>query len=896
MDERQRAEGGRVAAAGGANGHPAEEATLDDRLAALAEAAAAAAAADLAVVRLLDPAFGTLGIRAVAASSPAVVAELEGSRIPRSAVVLGARVARDLPGDVGRVARRSGAEAALVVPIGEAHELLGTVELVRDRRPFDAAERMVAELTAGQAAALVSAGTNGGGAAAVRSGPSLDAVGEALAAAADGSRVAPVVARLAARATGALGAVLWDLAEEASPRPAARVAVSADLPFVAPALPSAGDRRPVVVEPHTNGVAAVVTVRLGEPPVSLLQLYVAETPSPDIVDALARFGARAGEALRASRRAGRAAVELERTRALLGVVGQAIAELSLSHTLETTVARVGELLSADRVAVYLRESGVLRPAAERGVAAGHATVAEALLDLSLGPFRARGVLTVADAASDPRLSDVRTAVHAAGVEAAAAVPLVVGDEAIGLLVAYVDRGRLPSDDETALLAALAAQLGVAVQNARLHEEAKRLSADRARALDAERQAARRLRAFYEISQSFTRSLDLEQTLAALARTAVELLDADAAVIRTHGPRRATLVTQAVHVAEERLAPVVEAMVARPHVLEGEATIKLVEKRRPLLLDRGTAAALGEAYELLGPFLDRGASAAVVPVATAQELVATLTVVSLDAGRPIGEEAMEAAASLAAHAVLAIDNARLYEQQKHFLETMQRSLLPRTVPDVPGLQVGSVYESAARLEVGGDVWDFMPLADGRLAVVLGDVSGHGVDAAADMAMAKFVFRSLARRHPEPGDFLAAANDVIVRELELGRFITMVYLAAHGASGDVVGSVAGHPPPRIVRAGSVEELAARGVALGVESGQRYDAVRARLSPGDSVVLYTDGVVEARSEGEQYGEARLDAVLAANASLPADELAAAVIADCRAFAAELVDDCAVVVVKRV
>ena len=87
----------------------------------------------------------------------------------------------------------------------------------------------------------------------------------------------------------------------------------------------------------------------------------------------------------------------------------------------------------------------------------------------------------------------------------------------------------------------------------------------------------------------------------------------------------------------------------------------------------------------------------------------------------------------------------------------------------------------------------------------------------------------------------------------------------------------------------------MALGVEPAQRYDAVSERLAPGDAVVLYTDGVVEARSGSEPYGEGRLDAVLAANAGASASKLAEAVLRDCRSFATELIDDCAVVVVKR-
>ena len=128
-----------------------------------------------------------------------------------------------------------------------------------------------------------------------------------------------------------------------------------------------------------------------------------------------------------------------------------------------------------------------------------------------------------------------------------------------------------------------------------------------------------------------------------------------------------------------------------------------------------------------------------------------------------DETLDTALSVAAQAALAVDNARLYQQQKAFTDSMQRSLLPRIRPQMPGLEIGAVYESSALVGVGGDVYDYLKIDDERLAIVLGDVTGHGIDAAADMAMAKFVFRSLARLYPEPGAFLAAANDVVVEEI-------------------------------------------------------------------------------------------------------------------------------------
>ncbi len=167
----------------------------------------------------------------------------------------------------------------------------------------------------------------------------------------------------------------------------------------------------------------------------------------------------------------------------------------------------------------------------------------------------------------------------------------------------------------------------------------------------------------------------------------------------------------------------------------------------------------------------------------------------------------------------------------------------------------------------------------------------------MAMAKFVFRSLAREHPEPGDFLAAANTVVTGEIAPGKFITMHYLVLDGRTGVLACAGAGHPPPRLLDAdGSVRPLEARGLVLGVADGQVYEEVHDRVAPGGAVVLYTDGVVEARRGGELFGTERLDELLASRRGLAPQELAEAVLDECRAYAGgELGDDCAVVVVRR-
>ena len=340
----------------------------------------------------------------------------------------------------------------------------------------------------------------------------------------------------------------------------------------------------------------------------------------------------------------------------------------------------------------------------------------------------------------------------------------------------------------------------------------------------------------------------------LAESIVTLLGVDAAVIRMPD-ERGELVARCVEVNDERVGDAARALLGRPQRLPRRELLALLERKEPLVLDAQRAEEFGDALALLAPFLRKGSSAALIPIATPAELLATLTIISLAPGRPVAGEIAETALSIAGQAALAIDNARLYGQQKAFADAMQRSLLPSAPPELPGLELGDVYESSARVEVGGDVYDYLTLRDGRLAVVLGDVMGHGVDATADMAMAKFVFRSLARDHLDPGEFLAAANEVVSSRDRAGKFITMVELVIDAENGEVACASAGHPAPRLVLPdGTVQEISAGGLALGIDAPQTYETVRAAFPPGAIVVAYTDGVVEARRGGELFGLERL------------------------------------------
>jgi serine phosphatase RsbU (regulator of sigma subunit) len=869
---------------------------LESVLSAIVERTAEVAGADVVVARLRDDSGG-LTARAVHAASAALRAELEGSRLEADAVRAEAHdELQQLPADLRGIAERMGAGGVLQLPVLDGDAVVGSLELLRRRGHFGERDRRLAAAAADEVALARRAFGDGDGSGAAAP-DLLGLAGDALAAGSDEARAADQVATLATEATGARACLVWRY-EPQGPVLAALSGGGLETTAALEAVErSRGGANSLALEPLEN--SALVTLQLGEPPQGALQLLLAEGLRPDdpLLGRLGIFAVRAAHALRAGERRRTLSLELERTRALLTIVGQAIAQLSLSHTLDTAIQHVSELLGAERLAVYLAEEDGqrLEPAAERGLAGPHVRVAERLLELLLGPARGRGLLGIPYAATDNRLRGVQDVLEEIGLEAAVAVPLRARDELIGLLAVYPDAGRELTENEEALLLALAAQLAVAVENARLHERTKQADDARREALDAEREASRRLRALYEISRTFSESLSLDQTLDAVTRTIVETLEVDAAALRMPDARGDELVPVALHVRDDRLRESMRAILSVPQPLTALLP-QAFRSGHAVVLDPRTAKALGGGHEPLVPFLERGSSAAVIPLATQAEILGTLTLVSLDPDRPIAGEVLEAASTIAGQAALALDNARLYQQQKQFADSMQRSLLPRSSPQVRGLDVGAVYASSARMDVGGDVYDFVQLTDGRLAVVLGDVTGHGIDAAADMAMAKFVFRSLAREHPEPGDFLHAANEVVLEEIAEGKFITMLYLTADGGTGDLRCASAGHPPPRIVRQRAAPQpLDVRGLALGIAELQDYPAETVRLEPGDAAVLFTDGLLEARRDGELYGEERLDAALAANAALPAEELAQAVVEDCRAFAGELADDCAVVVVKR-
>jgi serine phosphatase RsbU (regulator of sigma subunit) len=191
----------------------------------------------------------------------------------------------------------------------------------------------------------------------------------------------------------------------------------------------------------------------------------------------------------------------------------------------------------------------------------------------------------------------------------------------------------------------------------------------------------------------------------------------------------------------------------------------------------------------------------------------------------------------------LENARAYRDRDHVARTLQNSLLPPTLPQVPNLEIAALFRPALSVyEIGGDFYDVFQTPEGRWAAVIGDVCGKGIEAAALTSLARYTLRA-AFRTDSPSDVLRALNEALLHQQLDGKFCTVcIALVDPGPSGsDVIVSSAGHPLPQLVRPdGSTRSVGDHGTLLGVTEDVRLTDVRARLAPGDTLVLYTDGLL--------------------------------------------------------
>jgi sigma-B regulation protein RsbU (phosphoserine phosphatase) len=264
-------------------------------------------------------------------------------------------------------------------------------------------------------------------------------------------------------------------------------------------------------------------------------------------------------------------------------------------------------------------------------------------------------------------------------------------------------------------------------------------------------------------------------------------------------------------------------------------------------------------------------------------------------------------AMAAQAAISIEHARLYEQEiqqrliSQELETargIQKSFLPQIIPQHGGWDIAAFWRPMRN--VAGDFYDFYALPDGRLAVVVADVSGKGVPAALFMALSATVLRFAMSLNFAPRELVNHANQAIIADQRSRMFATVFVGYLDLDAGIMRFASAGHNPPLLYRAatGLCEYLEVEGVAMGLFQDAEYAGETATLAEGDILVLYTDGITEViDADEEEFGEDRLEEIVAQNATRSAQELIDLIIEAAATFATDegIFDDETLVVIKR-
>jgi PAS domain S-box-containing protein len=290
----------------------------------------------------------------------------------------------------------------------------------------------------------------------------------------------------------------------------------------------------------------------------------------------------------------------------------------------------------------------------------------------------------------------------------------------------------------------------------------------------------------------------------------------------------------------------------------------------------------------------------VPLTAHGRILGALTLVSCDESRRYEPPDLAVAQEIAWRASLTIDNARIFTESAHVAQVLQASLMPPSLPTIPGVELAARYVAfGSGNEVGGDFYDVFSAGYGAWVLAVGDVCGRGPEAAAVTGLIRHTLRSAVLEVRQPGRLLSVANEVLRQDkADSELFSTLVCGILRARRNDVRISLAnaGHPPPIVIRRdGSVEIQDHGDPIIGTFDDARWMTRALVLHVGDILVAYTDGITEARRGRDFYGEERLLSVLRESSGQPAESIADRVITSVQAFVGEeLTDDVALIALR--
>ena len=538
--------------------------------------------------------------------------------------------------------------------------------------------------------------------------------------------------------------------------------------------------------------------------------------------------------------------------ATMAEIGQEInASLDLDEVLAHAAAQIKRLIDYEIFAVLLLDENAHE--LKFRFAIGHRQEVVENWRIPVG----QGIIGAAASTGRPvRVSDVHkdsrylNALDA--VQSELAVPLLVQGRVVGVLDIESRQLDYFTRDQQNILMMLATRISSAIENARLFERTRR--------------QAETLLLLNEVARETNSILDVEGVLRRAAEMVKRVIDYQIFAI--------LLYDEAERVFRHRLnvkfgQHMQERSVVAPHegIVGAAATL-----RRPVVVPD---VSFDPRYISINP---ETRSELAIPLLYKHRVIGVLDLESpqLNYFTP---DHVQALSILASHLAVSIENARLYEQVTRDEARMERDLnaarrlQSALLPPVPGVEYG--LDIAARVvssrELCGDLYDFLPYGGNELGVALGDVSGKGSAAALYGAAAVGILRSLAPQHLAPAKILQKLNQIICERRIEGRFMTMCFLSWHPAERVLRVANAGQEQPLIFQNGKCEKVPLAGFPVGMFDDSSYDELRLVLSPGDILVLYSDGVTDTQNSSAQfYGWQRLGPVVCSHANLSSAEIA--------------------------
>ncbi|WP_181787298.1 SpoIIE family protein phosphatase [Streptomyces phytophilus] len=570
----------------------------------------------------------------------------------------------------------------------------------------------------------------------------------------------------------------------------------------------------------------------------------------------------------------------------------------LDGLLQRTVERARDMLAGDAAYLLLAtdDETELEVRASTGLPSARQRFARVPVETGTGRYGSARLPSVhedlmADADAVPLLA-------ATGMRSVVSVPLKVEGRLTGSLGVAAEMPGRYTNEEALRLQFAADRIALAVESARLGE--------------LERLRRGSLSFLVEASDLLAGTLDRDQTLALMAQMIVPTLASWCAVYTLPEQSEPEL-SYVLHEDEERIDDL-RALLSRidpPDAVlvpgarqwrgPGDAAHTLAMRSSFLSLSIvGNTTLAEDAETSLATAATVGGETVVLPLVARNRVIGMLVL-----GKPTDEhfrqEILELAEDLSRRAALALDNARLYSERTTISQSLQRSLLPPGLPDIPGVEVEVIYRPAGEgNEVGGDFYDLFEIRDGTYGFAIGDVCGTGPEAAAVTGLARTALRLLAREGFGGPAVLERLNAAILDEGARGRFLTLLYgeLWPQPDGSAVLKTVcAGHPPPLRLRPdGTVEQATESQPLLGVMDDLELHSEELVLAPGDVLLCVTDGVTERREGTRMLGDEGLVDVLTTCTGLTAGAVAARVLRTVERFAAEPASDDMAILTMRV